>query len=115
MPVNGCEGFLGAFEGRCRNNYFFCRAGISIGSVLADGSISACPSLRGDYIQGNIYNESFATCWNTRFDTMRNRQWTKTGECASCKVFTWCNGNGLHLLNEKTGELLMCQYAMLSD
>ena len=52
-----CEGFLGNYEGVVRDNFFFCRAGISVGSVLADGSISACPSLRGDYIQGNIYHD----------------------------------------------------------
>jgi radical SAM enzyme (rSAM/lipoprotein system) len=110
----GCEGFLGAYEGRVRDSYFFCRAGISIGSVLVDGSISACPSLRDDYIQGNIYKDSFTSCWNSRFDIMRKRSWTKTGICETCDVYSWCNGNGLHLRNEKTGELLMCHYDMLN-
>ena len=32
---------------------------MNVSSVLCDGSISACPSLRGDYIQGNIYNQVF--------------------------------------------------------
>jgi len=42
----GCEGFLGNYEGEVRDNFFFCRAGINIASVLADGSIAACPNLR---------------------------------------------------------------------
>jgi radical SAM enzyme (rSAM/lipoprotein system) len=106
----GCEGFLGAYEGRVRDGLFWCRAGINIGSVLADGSISACPSLRGDYIQGNIYKDRFLDCWNQRFQVMRDRSWTRTGACARCDVFPWCEGNGLHLRDVQSGRLLRCHY-----
>lgn len=34
-----------------RDTFFACRAGISVGSVLIDGAISACPSIRADYHQ----------------------------------------------------------------
>jgi radical SAM protein with 4Fe4S-binding SPASM domain len=112
-PNYGCEGFLGGYEGMARDNYFQCAAGVCVGSVLIDGSISACPSLRADYIQGNIYKDDFWEVWNTRFGIMRNRSWTKTGPCASCNVYGWCLGNGLHLRNEKTGELMVCQYERL--
>jgi len=108
-----CEGFLGPYEADVRNGFFYCRAGVNVGSVLIDGSISACPSLRADYIQGNIYKDKFLDVWNNRFQIMRDRRWTKTGECKDCKVFHWCNGNGLHLRDEKTGELLRCHYNML--
>jgi radical SAM enzyme (rSAM/lipoprotein system) len=104
----GCEGFLGSFEGEVRDNFFFCRAGISVASVLADGSISACPSLRDNFIQGNIYKDNLAEVWNNRFGIYRNRSWTKTGECAACEFYKFCEGNGLHLRKEKTGELLFC-------
>ena len=110
----GCEGFLGDYELEARNYPFFCRAGIQIGSVLADGSISACPSLRADYIQGNIYQDDFLDVWNNRFQVMRQRKWTKTGKCKNCKVYKWCEGNGLHLRDEKTGELLLCHYEKLN-
>ncbi len=109
-PNYGCEGFLGAYEGRARDNYFQCVAGVSVGSVLIDGSISACPSLRGDYIQGSIYKDDFLDVWNNRFGVMRNRSWTKTGLCATCDAYRWCQGNGLHLRKEKTGELLVCHW-----
>ena len=33
-----CEGFLGNYEGEVRNTPFFCSAGVSVGSVLIDGS-----------------------------------------------------------------------------
>jgi radical SAM enzyme (rSAM/lipoprotein system) len=111
----GCEGFLAEYEGRVRNGLYWCRAGVNIGSVLADGSISACPSLRGDYIQGNIYHDSFLDCWNNRFQVMRDRSWTRTGDCAECNVFPWCEGNGLHLRDAGSGRLLRCHHHWLGD
>ncbi len=104
-----CDGFLGSFEREVRDDFMFCRAGIGVASVLIDGSISACPSLRSDYIQGNIYRDDFLDVWENRFQVMRNREWARTGVCACCRYWKWCLGNGLHLRDEKTGELLMCQ------
>lgn len=111
----GCEGYLGDYELKVRDNPFFCRAGINVGSVLADGSIGACPSLRGDYIQGNIYKDDFWAVWNDRYHIMRNRSWTKTGKCATCDSFKYCNGNGLHLRDEQTGELLCCHLELIQN
>lgn len=108
----GCEGYLGKYELEVRDNPFYCQAGIHIGSVLADGAISACPSLRADYIQGNIYTDDFWTVWNTRYQNMRNRQWTRTGKCATCSAYKDCEGNGLHLRDENSGELLCCHMEM---
>lgn len=111
----GCESFLGGWELEVRDKPFFCIAGVIVGSVLVDGSISACPSLRADYIQGNIYKDDFMDVWENKFDNMRNREWLKTGECKDCKVWKYCKGNGLHLRDEKSGELLCCDYNILKD
>jgi radical SAM enzyme (rSAM/lipoprotein system) len=110
-----CEGYLGALEGEVRDAPFFCRAGTSIGSVLVDGSISACPSLRADFIQGNIYRDEFWDVWTRRFQKMRDRSWARTGKCAECKDWKYCHGNGLHLRDEKTGELLLCHLERLTQ
>ncbi|MDR3297097.1 MAG: TIGR04133 family radical SAM/SPASM protein [Prevotellaceae bacterium] len=110
----GCEGFLGDYEGKVRDNFFFCRAGINIGSVLADGSISACPNLRANFIQGNIYKDDFMTVWNTRYEPFRNRAWAHTGECAACKYFRYCEGNGMHL-HDENGGLLLCHWNKLKE
>jgi radical SAM enzyme (rSAM/lipoprotein system) len=104
----GCEGFLGNYEGEVRDNLFFCRAGISVASILADGSISACPNLRDNFIQGNIYKNNFKDIWETRYERFRNRNWMKTGQCKECGFFKYCEGNGMHLRDEKTGDLLFC-------
>jgi radical SAM enzyme (rSAM/lipoprotein system) len=111
----GCEGFLGDYEGEVRDNFFFCRAGINVASVLADGSISACPDLRNNFIQGNIYHENFADIWQNKFQVFRDRSWTKTGICADCNFFRYCEGNGMHLRNENDGQLLFCHLHRINE
>lgn len=110
----GCEGFLGNYEGDVRDNFFFCRAGINVGSVLVDGSISACPNLRSNFIQGNIYKDDFMTIWNNCYKPFRDRSWTKKGVCADCKYFCYCQGNGMHLRDEN-GNLLFCHLNRLKE
>ena len=110
----GCEGFLGGYEAEVRDAFYHCDAGITVGSVLHDGSISACPSIRANYSQGNIYNDDFWTVWSTRFEQFRNRAWMKKGPCADCKMFRYCEGNGFHLRDEK-GDLLFCHYQRIVE
>ncbi|MFZ5941046.1 MAG: TIGR04133 family radical SAM/SPASM protein [Bacteroidota bacterium] len=111
----GCEGYLGEFEMEVRDHPFFCQAGITIGSVLADGSISACPSIRDSFNQGNIYRDSFAATWETGFRDMRDRSWARTGLCADCGVWKWCEGNGLHLRDKEDAGPLLCHYELLKN
>ncbi len=111
----GCEGFLGNYEGDVRDNFFFCKAGINVASVLIDGSVSACPNIRNNFVQGNIYKNSFKEIWENEYKIFRNRDWTKTGECATCKFFKYCEGNGMHLHDGPTGELLFCHYKHLKS
>ena len=111
----GCEGFLGSYEKDARNYPFFCRAGVNVSSVLCDGSISACPSLRGDYIQGNIYKDDLWDVWQNRYQVMRDRSWAKIGDCKKCKYWRYCEGSSLHLRDEKTKELAYCHVARLED
>ncbi|RPH54170.1 MAG: SPASM domain-containing protein, partial [Acidobacteria bacterium] len=110
-----CEGFLGPYERRVRDGFAYCRAGITIASVLADGGISACPTVRGDFVQGSIYRDSFLDVWNTRYAIMRNRQWTRTGVCTGCEVYRWCEGNGLHLRTEHSDGPMVCHWRLLHE
>ena len=103
----GCEGFLGNYEGDVRDTFFFCQAGVSVASVLADGSISACASIRSDYHQGNIYTDHFMDVWEQRFRPFRDRSWMKQGECADCRFFRYCRGGGMHL-RDGDGQLAFC-------
>lgn len=103
----GCEGFLGKYESEVRDHFYSCNAGISVASVLADGSISSCPSIRSNFHQGNIYEDDFMEVWEKRFQVFRNREWARKGECADCSFFRYCEGNGMHLHNDN-GDLLFC-------
>ena len=109
----GCDGFLGVYEGEVRNRYFACSAGVNVASVLADGSISGCLSIRSDYHQGNIYHDSFWEVWQNRFLPYRDHRWMRTGKCARCKVWRYCQGNGMHL-RDGEGKLHLCQYEMIT-
>lgn len=105
----GCEGFLGKYEGEVRDHFYGCNAGVTVASVLADGSISACPSIRSDFRQGSIYEDHFMDVWQNRFQKFRDRSWMKKGECADCSLFRYCEGNGMHL-RDSQGELLFCHH-----
>ena len=113
-----CEGYLGAYELKVRDYMFFCRSGINIGSVMCDGSITGCLSVRSpDFMQGNIYKDGFdfMAVWNRRFKPMRDRVWAKTGDCASCKSWAWCEGNGMHLHNDCQSGPVRCNLKMLEE
>lgn len=105
----GCESFLGPYEFEVRDQQYYCGAGINVASILYDGSISGCLSIRHDYKQGNIYRDSFMEVWNNRFQLYRDRSWMKTGVCADCEAWRWCEGNGMHL-RDNNGELMLCNY-----
>lgn len=102
-----CEGFLGNFEGEVRDHFYMCNAGITVGSVLADGSISACPSIRADYHQGNIYRDDFMEVWNRSFQPYRDRNWMYRDDCSECRYWKYCRGNGMHL-RDGDGQLIQC-------
>ena len=103
----GCEGFMGNYEGDIRNHFYSCQAGVTVGSVLVDGSISACASIRSNYHQGNIYQDNFMEVWQHRFAPYRNREWMRKDECAQCRHFRYCLGSGMHLRDDE-GKLIMC-------
>ena len=107
-----CEGFLGGYETEVRDHFYMCTAGISVASIRVNGDISGCTSVRGNYTQGNIYQDRFWDVWQNRFQPFRNREWTKSAECADCKVWEFCRGGGMHLRDDK-GKLMYCHYNML--
>ena len=103
-----CEGFMPDYEMEIRDHIFHCAAGVSVASILIDGSISACTSIRGKYYQGNIYTDDFWQVWENGFADYRNRQWMKQKEpCKDCQLFRYCEGGGMHLRRED-GSLMLC-------
>ena len=109
-----CDGFLGRYEGVVRDHFYQCDAGITTGGILIDGSISACTSIRGNHIQGNIYKDDFMDVWENRFQKYRDRSWTKKGICADCEMYAYCRGNGMHLYDDDD-QLLHCDYQEMKN
>lgn len=104
-----CEGFLGRYETEVRDTFYYCAAGVSVVGIKADGGISGCTSIRADFDQGNIYRDDLWQVWNERFDTFRNREWARSGECADCDMFRYCLGGGMHLRDSER-KLTVCHY-----
>lgn len=107
-----CEGFLGDYEAEVRDDFYQCAAGVSVASIRVDGSISGCTSVRSDFTQGNIYRDHFWDVWQNRFEPFRNREWARTGECAGCDMFRYCQGGGMHL-RDNDRHLMYCHYRKL--
>ena len=97
-----CEGYLGSYEGKVRDHLYQCAAGLSVASILIDGSISACTSIRGKYYQGNIYKDSFWNVWEHGFKPYRDRSWMRKLE--PC----------MHLRRED-GSLMLCHLDRLGQ
>ena len=107
-----CEGFLGDYEEKVRDHFFYCRSGVEVASIRCDGGISGCTSVRSNMDQGNIYRDDFWDVWQNRFQVMRDRSWAKKGQCKDCKVWRYCEGSGLHLYDDN-GNLLACHYSKI--
>lgn len=110
-----CEGYVGRYESSVRDSYFFCRAGVNIGSILIDGSISACPNIDRSFAQGNIYSDNFFSVWQQGFQPFRNRLWTKTGACKSCSQYRDCQGSGMHNWHGDMQNVLVCHHAKIEN
>ncbi len=110
------EGYLGwEWESRVRDTPYFCRAGINIAGILADGAIAACPNLPPRMNQGNLAHDDFVEVWERRYGLFRDRRWTRQGTCGGCKQWRVCRGNSLHLWNDETGSPHWCHHRILQE
>ncbi len=108
------EGFLGwDFERQVRDQPYFCRAGINIAGLLADGTIAACPNLPGWMAQGHIERDDFVEVWEDRFQLFRDRSWTRRAHCGDCPKWRVCWGNSLHLWRTPDAGPAWCHYEVL--
>ncbi|HTY89740.1 MAG TPA: radical SAM protein [Methanocella sp.] len=110
------EGFLGTeYEGKVRDSLYFCPAGISIASILANGDIGACPNLPPKFIQGNVRHDRFSDVWEHRYQSMRDLSWKRCGLCDGCEWWEFCLGNSLHLWDLREGRPSMCHIRILAE
>lgn len=110
------EGFVGnRFEGCVRPYLSQCRAGITIAGILADGRIGACPELGDAYVQGDVHTDRFKEVWDTRYQVLRDRSWTKKGACTDCVQYARCKGGSMHLYPSPDSDMIRCLYRMLKE
>ncbi len=118
LKVEFCdEGFLGTeYEGEVRDGLFYCWAGITVGSILYNGDIAACPNLPREFVsQGNIRQNRFSRVWDEKYEIFRNRSWRRQGKCKKCQWWKFCEGNSLHLWNFYSNELMLCNYSLINQ
>jgi len=110
------EGYLGGrYEHHVRPYLAQCRAGITTGGIMRDGSIGACPELGLNYVQGHVSKDRFRDVWSERYQVFRDRSWARTGECTDCAAWERCRGGALHLRERPGSEFLRCLYVMLEE
>lgn len=103
------EGFLGErYEGKVRSTLWNCLAGVTIGGILCDGRIGACPELVDAFVQGDVRRDRFKDVWDERYQLFRDRSWAKKGRCKSCGEFRRCQGGSLHLYQAPGCDPLRC-------
>ena len=107
FPVElGCGQLYGKeYEGLVRPYIWHCIAGITVMSILADGSLASCNNISRHYIQGNIKTDNIRDVWENRYKSFRIYDWKKTGVCANCSDWDLCHGGDMHLRN-KNGDML---------
>lgn len=110
IRVNLSEsGYLGPqYECRVRNDAYFCRAGITVAGIMANGDILACPNIDRSLRQGNIATDSFVETWETRYRPFRERSWMRTAACVSCGEWSHCQGNSFHLWDPEAKRTRLC-------
>ncbi len=112
----GCPGFLGLnYEKEVRQQYFYCRTGISVASILYNGDLFVCPNVprRKELIQGNIRTDNFKEVWDNKYKIFREKERTKCVECGKCENWEYCLGGAFHTWNFNDNIQNKCTYNMI--
>ena len=101
LKINmSCEGWIPFnIDKQVRDDPFFCRSGVNIASILADGSITGCSNNDESFYTGNILTDDFSYVWENKFSAMRERKWINNTICNDCEHVKACVGGSIHLWN----------------
>ncbi len=104
-----CEAWIPFdIDKQVRDSPFFCRSGINIASILADGSITGCSNNHETFYRGNILKDSLSHVWENNFDDFRYRKWIKNTVCNNCEHVKSCEGGSIHLWNLNEDKPKFC-------
>ena len=111
-PVTfGCSHYLGyEYEGKLRDWYWFCNAGLHVLSVMSNGDIGSCLDIerRKETIFGNIKTDDIIDVWKNKFQIYRNGLYTLNKECSECKEKTYCRGDSAHTWDYDVNRPKLC-------
>lgn len=112
IPVlYGCQHWLGLdYELETRNWVWGCGAGSSVASITCEGNFVACLDLprRPDLVQGNVFDDDFATVWKERYEFFRRDVSDLDPKCGNCSERNYCMGGAFHSRDFDSGEQTMC-------
>lgn len=108
--TTSCSHYLGKWDNVYRSHPFYCGAGKTVASILADGSIYVCPNVPRipSLIQGNIQKDSFVAVWENGFSWFLRPENRRTGACVSCEEWDRCQGDSLHTWDFETENPKFC-------
>jgi len=97
MVELGCGGWLGRnLEGLVRPFIWHCIAGINNLGILFDGKLASCSNISREFVEGDLRSQRIRDVWEHAFIRYRNRDWRRTGQCASCAEWPFCHGGPMH-------------------
>jgi radical SAM protein with 4Fe4S-binding SPASM domain len=104
------EGYWGPeWECEVRDRFHYCASGITVGTILHDGSVTGCPSVSRKFIEGNIKDARFVDIWQSSFTRYRqDRKKTFSQTCGDCEHWVLCEGGGFHLLDQPGDSVTAC-------
>jgi radical SAM protein with 4Fe4S-binding SPASM domain len=83
--------YLGCLDGFPPGKPFFCGAGLTRCSIMADGSVLACHQVYDTrFAEGNIRERPFSEIWRQGFRELRQRR--PPDECGGCVHLAACQG-----------------------
>ncbi len=104
-----CEGYLPLYiDKKIRTQPFFCRAGVNITSILADGRITGCSNNADCFTEGNIATHNLAYLWEHEFKKFRHRSWIDTTSCGTCTDLKSCKGSSIHIWDNTSTKPAFC-------
>lgn len=89
-----CDNLMSKYEDSIiHEDFFFCKAGISMATIFVDGSVGICLFNRcKDCMLGNIYTDNFYELWKNDYNKFLNSEWAKSRCKTQCNFQYYCTG-----------------------
>ena len=107
----GCAHYLSFdLEREVRDNYFMCKSGMQVASILVNGDIYGCLDVerRPELVQGNIATDRFCDVWKNGFRAYRTDRTQTCKQCSTCRERQFCAGDSMHTWDFQNNRPKIC-------